>query len=37
MKTCEIEIAEKRTLTLMTQDDPKIKSTLLGCCDYYEK
>ncbi len=37
MKTCELEIAEKRTLTLMTQDDPKTKSTLLGCYYYYEK
>jgi hypothetical protein len=37
MKTCELEIADKRTLTLMTQDDPKTKSTLLGCYYYYEK
>jgi hypothetical protein len=37
MKTCELEIADKRTITLMTQDDPKTKSTLLGCYYYYEK
>ena len=37
MKTCELEIAQQRTITLMTQDDPKTKSTLLGCYYYYEK
>ncbi|HXC55469.1 MAG TPA: hypothetical protein VNU97_09250 [Rhizomicrobium sp.] len=37
MKSCELGIAEKRTLTLMTQDDPKIVQTLIGCYYYYEK
>ena len=37
MRTCALEIAEKRTLTLMSDDDPKSSETLLGCYYYYEK
>ncbi len=37
MRSCELEIAEQRTLMLMAQDDPKSSDTLLGCYYYYEK
>lgn len=37
MKTCELQIAQQRTVTLMSGDDPKGKSTLVGCYYYYEK
>jgi hypothetical protein len=37
MRTCGLEIAEKRTITLMAQDDPKSTKTLLGCYYFYEK
>ena len=37
MKECELQIAEQRTVTLMSAGDPKTKSTLLGCYYYYEK
>ena len=37
MKTCELQIAEQRTVTLMSGDDPKAKSTLIGCYYLYEK
>jgi hypothetical protein len=37
MKTCELQIAEQRTVTLMSGDDPKTKSTLIGCYYLYEK
>jgi hypothetical protein len=37
MKTCDLEIAPKRTLTLMSGDSPKSTSTLLGCFYLYEK
>lgn len=37
MRSCELEIGEKRTLMLMAQDVPKTNSALLGCYYYYEK
>ena len=37
MKECELQIAEQRTVTMMSAGDPKTKSTLLGCYYYYEK
>ncbi len=37
MRTCELDIAEKRTLMLMADDSAKSTTTLLGCYYYYEK
>lgn len=37
MKTCELQIAQQRTVTLMSGDDPKAKSTLIACYYLYEK
>ncbi|HEY4941357.1 MAG TPA: hypothetical protein VII56_08000 [Rhizomicrobium sp.] len=37
MKTCELQIAEQRTITLMAPDDPKNSQTLIGCYYFYEK
>lgn len=37
MKTCELEIGERRTFMLMAEDSPKNSSTLVGCYYYYEK
>ena len=37
MRTCELEIGEKRTLTLMAADEEKSATTLVGCYYYYEK
>ena len=37
MKTCELQIAQQRTVTLMSGDDPKTKSTLIACYYLYEK
>ena len=37
MRTCELDIAEKRTLMLMASDDPKASETLVGCYYFYEK
>jgi hypothetical protein len=37
MTTCELEIAEKRTFTLMAEDNSKATKTLVGCYYYYEK
>jgi len=37
MRTCELDIAEKRTFTLMAEDSPKSTTTLVGCYYYYEK
>ena len=37
MRTCELEIAEKRTFMLMAEDSPKSTTTLVGCYYYYEK
>ena len=37
MRTCGLEIAEKRTLVLMAEDNPRATTTLVGCYYYYEK
>jgi hypothetical protein len=37
MKTCDLELAPKRTLMLMAEASAKSKATLLGCYYLYEK
>jgi hypothetical protein len=37
MQACELEIAEKRTITLMAEDSAKNTTTLIGCYYLYEK
>ena len=37
MRTCELDIAEKRSFTLMAEDSAKATKTLVGCYYYYEK
>jgi hypothetical protein len=37
MKSCELEIAPQRTVTLMAEDKPGAKETLVGCYYFYEK
>jgi hypothetical protein len=37
MRTCGLEIAEKRTLMVMAEDSPKAATTLVGCYYFYEK
>jgi hypothetical protein len=37
MKDCELEIAPQRTVTLMAEDNPKSRQTLIGCYYFYEK
>jgi hypothetical protein len=37
MKTCALEIAEKRDFTIMSEDSPKATQTLVGCYYFYEK
>jgi hypothetical protein len=37
MRTCGLGIAERRTVTLMSEEDPTSKKTLVGCYYYYEK
>jgi hypothetical protein len=37
MRTCAIEVAEKKTITLMAEDNPKSTRTLIGCYYFYEK
>jgi hypothetical protein len=37
MKTCGLQIAEKRTITVMAVDGQKPEQTLIGCYYYYEK
>lgn len=37
MRTCELDIAEQRTVTLLAQDGAKTNKTLVGCYYYYEK
>jgi hypothetical protein len=37
MRTCGLELGEKRTLMAMAEDSPKATTTLLGCYYYYEK
>ncbi len=37
MRSCGLEVGQKRTLMLMAGDNGKSKTTLLGCYYYYEK
>jgi len=37
MRTCELEIGEKKTIALMAEDNPKATKTLIGCYYFYEK
>jgi hypothetical protein len=37
MRTCELPIAEQRTVVLMSGDPPNDKTTLVGCYYFYEK
>ena len=37
MRTCAREIGPQRTVTLMAEDSPKAKQTLVGCYYFYEK
>jgi hypothetical protein len=37
MRSCELEIGEKRTFMLMSADNANSKTTLVGCYYYYEK
>jgi hypothetical protein len=37
MHSCERQIAEQRTLTLMAEDNAKSAATLVGCYYFYEK
>ncbi|MEI9931725.1 MAG: hypothetical protein WDM89_14595 [Rhizomicrobium sp.] len=37
MKSCELEIAPQRTITLMAEDSAKSGQTLIGCYYFYEK
>jgi len=37
MRSCELQIAEQRTVTVMASDDPKATQTLIGCYYFYEK
>ena len=37
MKSCELQIAEKRDFMLMAEDSPKATQTLVGCYYFYEK
>jgi L-cysteine desulfidase len=37
MHSCELKIAEQRTVVLMAGDSPKSTNTLVGCYYLYEK
>ncbi|HEV2187040.1 MAG TPA: hypothetical protein VGR70_07515 [Stellaceae bacterium] len=37
MRTCGLEIADKKTIMLMAEDNPKATTTLFGCYYFYEK
>ena len=37
MRTCELEIGEKKTILLMAEDNMKSTTTLFGCYYFYEK
>jgi hypothetical protein len=37
MRTCELEIAPKKTIVLMAEDNPKSRKTLFGCFYLYAK
>jgi hypothetical protein len=37
MRTCELEIAAQRSVTLLAEDKPGARHTLIGCYYFYEK
>jgi len=37
MRMCALELAQKKTVTLMAEDNPKSTTTLIGCYYFYEK
>jgi hypothetical protein len=37
MRSCGLEIGEKKTIALMAEDNPKSTTTLVGCYYFYEK
>ena len=37
MRSCELEIADKRTFMMMAPDNQKGSGTLIGCYYFYEK
>ena len=37
MRTCELSVAEKRTIMLVSADSPNDRTTLAGCYYFYEK
>jgi hypothetical protein len=37
MRTCELQIGEKKTILLMAEDNPKSTTALFGCYYFYEK
>ena len=37
MRTCSLEIGEKKTIMLMAEDNAKSMTTLVGCYYFYEK
>ena len=37
MRSCELAIAQQRTVTLMAEDGAKLHRTLIGCYYFYEK
>ncbi len=37
MRTCELELGEKKTFTMLADSTGKIKTTLVGCFYFYEK
>lgn len=37
MRTCDYQIAPQRTVTLLSEDKPSARRTLIGCYYFYEK
>jgi hypothetical protein len=37
MQSCELPVADKRTVVLVAEDPPNDRTTLIGCYYYYEK
>ena len=37
MRTCELQIGDKKTIVLMAEDNAKSTTTLFGCYYFYEK
>jgi hypothetical protein len=37
MRTCNLELAEKKTIVLMAEDNPKSVTALFGCYYLYAK